>query len=173
MDLEAIKVAVIDFIREHQAWAPFVVGALALAKSIAFLSLLAPAIVILVALGPVIVTAGLDFRTIWLGAALGAALGDALSYWIGWRFKFAAFRVWPLSRHPEMIVFGERFFLRFGAWAIFIGRFFGPARAVVPLIAGIFQMPQVLFQAANFASAFVWAFVLLAPGAGLAKYLNW
>ena len=85
MDLEAIKVAVIDFIREHQAWAPFVVGALAFAESIAFLSLLAPAIVILVALGPVIVTAGLDFRTIWLGAALGAALGDALSYWIGWR----------------------------------------------------------------------------------------
>jgi membrane protein DedA with SNARE-associated domain len=119
------------------------------------------------------VTAGLDFKTIWVGASLGAALGDALSYWIGWRFKFAAFRVWPLSRHPEMIVVGERFFLRFGAWAIFIGRFFGPARAVVPLIAGIFRMPQVLFQSANVTSAFVWAFVLLAPGAGLAKYLKW
>ena len=34
-------------------------------------------------------------------------------------------------------------------------------RAVVPLIAGIFEMPFWLFQFANFTSAFVWAAVLL------------
>ena len=82
-------------------------------------------------------------------------------------------RVWPLSRHPEMVTRGERFFHRFGPWAVFIGRFFGPARAVVPLVAGIFQMPLILFQSVNFASAFVWGFVLLAPGAGLAAYFGW
>jgi membrane protein DedA with SNARE-associated domain len=56
---------------------------------------------------------------------------------------------------------------------VFAGRFFGPARAVIPLIAGIFAMPIVLFQAVNVASAFLWAFVLLAPGAGLTRYLGW
>ena len=44
---------------------------------------------------------------------------------------------------------------------------------VIALIAGIFLMPQILFQAANLASASVWAFVILAPGAGLAHYLLW
>jgi len=73
--------------------------------------------------------------------------------------------VWPLSRHPQMVERGHSFFMRWGAWGIFIGRFFGPLRAVVPLIAGIFAMPQFLFQMANIASAMVWAFVLLAPGA--------
>jgi hypothetical protein len=41
---------------------------------------------------------------------------------------------------------------------------FGPLRASVPLVAGIFQMPYWPFQAANFASAFVWAGMLLTLG---------
>ena len=44
---------------------------------------------------------------------------------------------------------------------IFIGRFFGPLRASVPLAAGILEMHYWHFQLANFASAFLWAFVLL------------
>jgi membrane protein DedA with SNARE-associated domain len=71
-----------------------------------------------------------------------------------------------------MVVKGEAFTRRFGVWAIFIGRFFGPARAVVPLVAGIFEMPRVPFQAANIASAMVWAFALLAPGTGLMEWLR-
>lgn len=173
MDFAALKDTIVEFVRHHESWAPFVAAALAFGESIAFLSLLVPATVILVGIGALVGTADLPFWTIWLGAALGAAVGDALSYWIGWRFKYAAFRVWPLSRHPEMITRGERFFHRFGPWAVFIGRFFGPARAVIPLIAGIFRMPAILFQSANLASAFLWAFVLLAPGAGLASYLGW
>ena len=47
---------------------------------------------------------------------------------------------------------------------IFIGRFFGPLRASVPLVAGIFEMPYWRFQIANFTSAFVWAAVLLTLG---------
>jgi membrane protein DedA with SNARE-associated domain len=39
-------------------------------------------------------------------------------------------------------------------------------------VAGIFEMPRPLFQAANVASAMVWAFGLLAPGAGLMEYLR-
>jgi membrane protein DedA with SNARE-associated domain len=43
---------------------------------------------------------------------------------------------------------------------------------VVPLIAGILAMPTMLFQSVNVASAFVWAFVMLAPGAGLLAYFR-
>ena len=72
--------------------------------------------------------------------------------------------MWPLSRHPELIPRGERFVKMWGALAIFIGRFFGPLRASVPLVAGIFEMPYWRFQAANFSSAFVWAAMLLTLG---------
>jgi membrane protein DedA with SNARE-associated domain len=72
--------------------------------------------------------------------------------------------VWPLSRHPDLLPRGERFMARWGVLGIFIGRFFGPLRASVPLVAGILAMPFWRFQIANFASAFVWAAVLLMLG---------
>jgi membrane protein DedA with SNARE-associated domain len=172
MSFDLIKASVVGFVQTHEAWAPFIAAALAFGESIAVLSLVVPATVILLAVGGLIGAAGLEFWQIWLGATVGAAVGDTVSYWIGRHFKRAALNAWPLSRHPEMVERGERFFARLGPWALFAGRFFGPARAVVPLIAGIFAMPTVLFQSINVASASVWAFVLLAPGAGLLAYFR-
>ena len=57
--------------------------------------------------------------------------------------------------------------------AIFIGRFFGPLRASVQLVAGIFRMPYWQFQFANFTSAFVWAAALLTTGDVIAKFFRW
>jgi membrane protein DedA with SNARE-associated domain len=56
------------------------------------------------------------------------------------------------------------FFQRHGGKSVFIGRFFGPIRAVVPLAAGIMQMPRGRFWFANVASALVWAPMLLLAG---------
>jgi membrane protein DedA with SNARE-associated domain len=172
MSYDAINAAVMGFVQTNESWAPSLAAALAFGESIAVLSLVVPATVILLAIGALIGAAGLDFWQIWLGAAVGAALGDTVSYWIGRYFQRAALSTWPLSKHPEMVERGERFFSRLGPWALFGGRFFGPARAVVPLIAGILAMPTMLFQSVNVASAVVWAFVLLAPGAGLLAYFR-
>jgi membrane protein DedA with SNARE-associated domain len=173
MEFSLIKASIVDFVRDNQAWAPFVVAGLAFGESLAFLSLLTPATVILLGIGVLVGTAGLEFWPLWLGAATGAAAGDWVSFEVGRRFKTAAYRVWPLSTHPHLVSRGESFFSRYGPWGLFVGRFFGPARAVVPLVAGIFAMPLILFLSVNFASAFVWAFVMLAPGAGLSHYFGW
>ena len=53
---------------------------------------------------------------------------------------------------------------KWGVPSIFIGRFFGPLRASVPLAAGIFEMSYWPFQIANFVSALVWSAVLLLFG---------
>src|SRR6266850_2092206 len=74
-----------------------------------------------------------------------------------------------MSRHPTLIPKGEAFVKKWGVLAIFIGRFFGPLRASVPLVAGIFEMPYWRFQFANFTSAFIWAAVLLTLGDVVAK----
>ena len=101
------------------------------------------------------------------------AFGDWLSYWIGHKLGPPVAHMWPLSRHPNLLPKGEAFVKRWGVLAIFIGRFFGPLRASVPLVAGIFQMPFLQFQVANFTSAFVWAGVLLTMGDGVAKIFQW
>ncbi len=169
MSLEDYTQAVVDFVRAHEMWAAPIVGALAFGESLAFISLLLPAWAMLVAIGTVISTSGISFWPILIAAAIGAALGDWLSYWIGQKIGPAVAHVWPLSRHPELIPRGERFVKLWGPLAIMIGRFFGPLRASVPLVAGIFEMPFWEFQAANWVSAFIWAAMLLTLGDGISK----
>jgi len=164
---------VIAFVRDNAAWAPPIVFALAFGESLAFISLLIPAWGALVAIGALLGSSGINFWPVWIAGSLGAACGDWLSYWIGLKLEYSVQHIWPLSRHPDLIPRGERFMKRWGILGIFIGRFFGPLRAVVPLIAGIFEMPFWRFQFANFSSAFVWAAVLLTLGDGISLGLAW
>jgi membrane protein DedA with SNARE-associated domain len=173
MDIHAIVQDTVDFVRTNQAWAVPVVFALAFGESLAFISLLIPAWGALVAIGALIGSSGIKFWPIWVSASLGAAFGDWLSYWIGLKLEHTVAHVWPLSRHPDLIPRGEIFMKKWGIPGIFIGRFFGPLRASVPLIAGIFEMPFWRFQLANFTSAFVWAAVLLTIGDGISKAVKW
>jgi membrane protein DedA with SNARE-associated domain len=164
MDMESLRTATVEFVRAHHVWAPFIVGALAFGESIAVVSLFIPATVLLLGIGALIEGMGLAFWPMWLGAAIGASLGDWLSYEVGRYLEDRAQHVWPLNRYPELIRKGEDFCRRFGAWAVAVGRFFGPARAFVPLVAGVFQMPRLPFQAANILSALLWAYLLLTVG---------
>jgi membrane protein DedA with SNARE-associated domain len=161
------------FARDHVVWAPPIVFALAFGESLAFISLLIPAWGALVAIGALIGPSGINFWQVWIAGSLGAAFGDWLSYWVGLKLGYRVQHIWPLSRHPTLIPRGEAFVKTWGVPGVFIGRFFGPLRASVPLVAGIFEMPYWRFQAANFSSAFVWAAVLLTLGGGLSKTLGW
>lgn len=172
MDFDALRTATLGFLEANKAWTPLIAGVLAFCESLAFLSLLVPATVILLGIGALVGAAQIPFWPVVLAAALGAALGDWLSYEFGHHYKDGAKRLWPMRRYPEMVARGEAFLHRWGAAAVAIGRFFGPARAVVPLIAGMFGVDRLPFQVANILSALVWAFVLLAPGAGLLAWLD-
>lgn len=164
--------ATLDFIRAHQGWAVPVVFALAFGESLAFVSLLLPATVILFGVGGLIGASGIGFWPLATAAAAGAFLGDWLSYWLGYHYAERIARMWPLSRHPTLLPRGEAFFARWGTLGVFLGRFFGPLRAAVPLVAGACRMRQVPFQLANVASAIVWGIGILAPGAFGLRLLN-
>lgn len=173
MELEAYARQVLDFVETHAYWAPWIAFILAFGESLVVVSLFFPATFVLVGLGALIAAGGAPFMPVWAAATLGAALGDAVSYWLGHHFKDRAPRIWPLRNFPGLMTRGERFFFRFGTASVFIGRFFGPMRAVIPLIAGMLGMPHFLFQMANIASAMAWAFLLLAPGTAAMKALGY
>ena len=136
----------------------------AFGESFAFLSLLFPGTTLLIAAGTLMSSGALPYGPVLAGAVLGATLGDSISYWIGRRFGGGIARVWPFSRNPELLPSGVRFFARHGGKSVFIGRFFGPMRAVIPLAAGLMRMPRSWFWLANIASALVWAPMLLFVG---------
>ena len=173
MDFDSYITPIIEYVRVHQAWAAPVVFVLCFAESLAFISLLIPAWGVLVGIGALISASGLNFWPIWLAGSIGAALGDWLSYWIGLKLENRVYHMWPLSQQPDLIPKGEEFVRKWGAIGIFIGRFSGPLRATVPLIAGVFAMPYWRFQIANFSSALVWAATLLTLGDVTTLTVKW
>src|SRR5258707_7340846 len=107
MGLEELTRGLSEFVRDHQTWAMPIVFLLAFAESLAFISLLIPAWGALVAIGALIGVSGISFWPVWIAGGIGAALGDWLSYWFGFKFKEQVAQNWPLSRYPELLPRGE------------------------------------------------------------------
>jgi len=163
-DMDNLVRSTIAFVQDHQAWGVPIVFVLAFCESFAFVSLLVPATGILLGVGGLIAAAELGFWPMWFAAALGAIVGDWLAYWLAFHFKDRVLQTWPLAGNPDLVARGVGLFKKWGMLAVFVGRFFGPFRAVVPLIAGLNAMPWLNFQIANVASAAVWAAGILLPG---------
>jgi membrane protein DedA with SNARE-associated domain len=162
--MEQLVQPTLDFVAAHSGWAAAVMFITAFGESFAFLSLLFPGTSLLIAAGALMAADALPYTPIITGAVAGAVLGDTVSFWIGQRFGAGIGRIWPFTRNRELLPSGIRFFARHGGKSVFIGRFFGPMRAVIPLAAGIMRMPRDRFWLANVASALVWAPMLLFVG---------
>lgn len=166
MSMQAIVETIVAFVKEHESWAIPIVFLVSFGESFCFFSVIWPGTAILVGIAALIAASGIGHAILWpmiISAAVGGAVGYAASYWIGWYFKDSITKIWPFSRYPAMIPTGERFFNEYGAWGVFLGHFFGPVRAVIPIVAGMFRMPQLPFQVANIASAALWAAGVIAP----------
>lgn len=155
--------AVVEFMREHAAWAVPLTFVVSFLESLAVVSLFVPATVILLGLGASVATGAVGFWEVFGAGVAGAILGNSLSYWVGRRFKGSIAHSWPFTKRPELLTRGQSFFDKHGGKSVFIGRFFGPTRAVVPLVAGMTEMPRQRFLAANVLSAILWVLVSISP----------
>jgi membrane protein DedA with SNARE-associated domain len=167
MNVQVLVEAIVAFVRDNQTWAAPMAFLVAFLESFCFLSILWPGTAILVGISALLAAGGVSLNVLIpaiAAAGLGGALGYAVSYWIGLYFKDGLLNSWPFNRNPEVIAQGKAFFDKYGTASVFFGHFFGPVRAVIPVVAGMYAMKQLPFQIANFASAFLWAAGVIAPG---------
>ncbi|HEY3638016.1 MAG TPA: DedA family protein [Rhizomicrobium sp.] len=162
----------IAFIRENGAWAGPAMFVVSFGESFVGLSLFFPGTTIMVVAGtlvrwPLNPHGPLEVWPLLLGGILGAVLGDAISFWAGRRFGHVVEKHWYFQRHPDLLPRGYKFFERFGTASVFVGRFFGPVRAAIPLVAGIMEMSWTKFWIANIGSALIWAPALLLLGGSI------
>ena len=157
------------FIENHQAWAGLVVGLLAFGESLVLVGILLPGTTVLIIVGGLVGAGIVQPLPVLLAAMIGAALGDTISYFLGRWLGRGVVHKWPLKRYRREVARARLFFHRYGFLAVFVGRFFGPVRATVPLVAGMMGMNRRRFQLANVLSALVWAPAILTPGWLLAK----
>jgi membrane protein DedA with SNARE-associated domain len=94
--------------------------------------------------------------------ALGCNLGSVIAYEIGARGgrrlveRYGSYVF--LSRHDLEMT--ERFFQRFGAAAVLIGRLLPVIRTFIALPAGIARMPRLRFHVYTFVGSWPWCFAL-------------
>ncbi|MDH5179354.1 MAG: VTT domain-containing protein [Gammaproteobacteria bacterium] len=154
----------LDWLVQHSLWAGFIIFVIAFSESLALVGLLVPGAFFMFAIGTLISTGHLSFVSTCLWAISGAILGDAVSYWLGNYYRDNLKKLWPLSRHPQLLERGSAFFLRHGGKSVLLGRFVGPLRPVIPAIAGMNNMPLNRFLVANILSGIAWGPVYLLPG---------
>jgi membrane-associated protein len=92
-------------------------------------------------------------------AAASAIVGDNIGYWIG-RIggRRLLTRPGPGQRHRvAMIAYGDRFFARHGAKAVFLGRWLALVRVTAAWMAGMNRMPFRVFFLWNALGGISWA----------------
>ncbi|AMO55134.1 putative membrane-associated protein [Endozoicomonas montiporae CL-33] len=148
----------------HHIWLGPVIAIAAFLETLVVVGFLLPGVAILFALGALAGGGLLGIVPVFLWAFLGAALGDAVSYQLGYHYHDRVRGWWPFSKHADWLNKGERFVRRFGVMSIALGRFVGPIRPVVPVVAGMLNMSPRQFYITNLLSSVPWAVVYLTPG---------
>jgi len=108
------------------------------------------------------------FRLAWvaLAGAIGCNLGSLVAYYMGsWggRPLVEKYGRLVLVTHHDLET-ADRFFLRFGDWAVFLARLLPVIRTFIAFPAGVSRMNVVRFHIYTFLGSLPWCFALAYAG---------
>ena len=153
-----------QWVVDYPLWSGAIIFLIAMVESLAIIGVVVPGVAIMFAIGTLISNGTLDMSSSIIWAAAGASVGDGLSFFLGRHYKEKIYTVGWFKKHPEVLTKGHAFFEQYGIFSILIGRFIGPIRAVIPLVAGILDMPLKQYIPINLIASMLWAPAYLFPG---------
>ncbi len=133
----------------------------ALLESIVFTGFFFPGAVIAVIMGGLAAHGYYNFGLLVGLTFLATVLGDCISYELGRRNHHLLDR-WPRFKRP--IEATKAFLHSHSHSGVFLGRFFGWTRPIMPFVAGVISMPRWRFYTADTVTCFLWSFVHLGLG---------
>lgn len=145
-------------------WLGVAIFAVACVECVAIAGIIVPGTVLLFAVAVLAGSGALSLSETLLLGYLGGLLGDALSYTLGKRFHQNIRRLPLIRHHPEWIGSAETYFHRYGIASLLVGRFIGPLRPMLPMVAGMFDMPLPRFIGVSMVAAAGWSVAYLLPG---------
>ncbi|MBN1957851.1 MAG: phosphatase PAP2 family protein [Desulfuromonadales bacterium] len=163
--------ATLNWVAHHPAVAYPAIFLIAFSESLALVGLLVPGTALMIGIGAFVGNGALSLPTTLSVAILGAIAGDGISFWLGKHYHRDITHFWPFNKYSGLLVSGESFFHRHGGKSVFLGRFVGPVRPIIPVVAGMLDMPLSNFLWVNILSAVGWAFAYIMPGVLLGSSL--
>lgn len=156
--------ALSHWLAANPQWLGLTLFLVACLECLAVAGILIPGTVLLFALGVLAGSGALGLGETLLLAYAGGLLGDLLSYGLGRRFHQGIRRLPVLRDHPEWLGGAESYFQRYGVASLLVGRYIGPLRPMLPLVAGMLDMPFVRFALVSLLAAAGWALAYILPG---------
>ncbi|MHC8341211.1 bifunctional DedA family/phosphatase PAP2 family protein [Pseudomonas sp. HLT2-19-2] len=156
--------SVTGWLTVNPQWLAVAVFIVACVECLAIAGLIVPGTILLFAVAVLAGSGALSLGETLLLGFLGGVLGDIISYFLGRHFHQNIRRLPGLRHHPEWIAGAETYFQRYGIASLLVGRFIGPLRPMLPMVAGMFDMPFPRFAGVSLLAAAGWSVAYLLPG---------
>ncbi|WP_025209413.1 DedA family protein [Hippea sp. KM1] len=104
----------------------------------------------------------ITYLIIW--AIIGAIAADIISYYLGILAYVKTLNRPMPKRFKEVLTKGERFFRKHGGISVFLGRFIGPLRPIIPFVAGFMRMKTASFLIWATTSGIIWGIAYVGAG---------
>ncbi len=137
-------------------WGYAVAFIIAFSESLALIGAFIPGTILIVVFGFLSAHGDLNVWILIAVSAIGAILGDSTSYFLGTKGTHL-FKKENNILNISHLEKGKRFFARYGEKSIFVGRFVGVLRPIVPFVAGASRMNMKSFIFWNVLSGVAWS----------------
>ena len=157
---------IVNLIDRLGQWGYLIIFLGAMLESAAFIGLIIPGESLVLVTGFLAAQGLLDLDVLIATVAIGAAVGDSIGYEMGRRMGRPALLHYGshFGLSSARIDKADVFFARHGSKAVFLGRFVGFARAIVPFLAGSSKMPYRKFLPYNVLGAALWSSAVVLLG---------
>ncbi len=145
-------------------WALFAVALVTFLESLALVGLLLPGTVLMASLGALVGSGQIGLYPAWAAGFAGCLIGDWVSYGIGWKFQGPLHRWKYLQKYKGLLDKTEHALHQHSMFTILVGRFVGPTRPLIPLAAGMLELPVRKFLPPNLIGCILWPPLYLLPG---------
>jgi len=156
--------SIITLIKNHPQYAGIITYFICFLEAMAVIGAFIPGVILMPCIGFLIGLSFISYSSTILFAILGTLSADFLSYFIGVYFQDRIHLIWPFTRWPYLLIRSENFFHKHGGKSVFLGRFVGPIRAMIAMVAGMLKMSLLRFSMAIIPSAIIWSAIYIIPG---------
>jgi len=155
---------VILWLQQNPEWVAWGLFFAAFVESFAIIGIFVPGVVLLAIISGMAASADMNVASVLIIVYSASCIADISSYFIGMRLHKRIDSIWPFKTNPGWLIKGKEFFKTYGILGVFIGRFIGPVRPVMPITAGSMGMKFKHFLGVDLFSGLIWAPMYSLPG---------
>ena len=156
--------AVTLWLQQNPEWIVFGLCSAAFIESFAIIGIIIPGVVLLAAISGLAASTNLSIFQVVFLVYISSCCADIMSFILGKYFSKKIDGIWPFIKNPSWLEQGRKFFRSYGIPGVFLGRFVGPIRPLIPITAGSLAMDVRTFILVDLISGLLWAPLYSLPG---------